>query len=64
MAVVTAPAMPTPPRRGKIPRGRANDSRRAELGSLLLAMAVVTGFFAVVEMQLLERITATFWCPR
>ncbi len=64
MAVVTAPAMPTPPApAGRAPRGRANDSRRAELGLLLLAMAVVTGFFAVVEMQLLERITATFWVP-
>lgn len=49
---------------GAVGRGRSRGSpRNTELGLLLLAMAVVAGFSAVVEMQLLERVTGTFWVP-
>jgi cell division protein FtsW (lipid II flippase) len=63
---MTAPptvAAPPPPalaggRRGP---GRGANPRNAELGLLLLAMVVVTGFSAAVELQLLETLTPGFW---
>lgn len=58
-AVQTASAPPpvAPPGAGR--RG-GRKSRNTELGLLLLAMAVVTGFAMVVEMQLFGRLTSGF----
>jgi cell division protein FtsW (lipid II flippase) len=62
---VTAPAAPARPAPAGAPsRGRPRrNPRRAELGLLLLAMAVVTGYAAAVEMHLLGTLTPTFWLP-
>jgi cell division protein FtsW (lipid II flippase) len=62
---VTAPAASAPPASaGAMPRGRPRGNpRRAELGLLLLAIAVVTGYAASVEMHLLDTLTPTFWLP-
>lgn len=62
--MVSAPAVPaTPAPAGAAARGRTQGSRNAELGLLTLAMLVVAGFAAAVEMQMLERLTSTFWVP-
>jgi cell division protein FtsW (lipid II flippase) len=63
--VVTAPAVPVPPApAGAVPRGRPRaNPRNAELGLLLLAMAVVAGYAATVEMHQLDTLTTTFWLP-
>lgn len=65
MTVVTSPTVPAPPvPAGAVGRGRPRGRpRNAELGLLVLAMLVVAGFAAAVEMQLLERVTGTFWVP-
>lgn len=55
-AYVPPPAGP-PPAAGRTRR----TARNAEFGLLVVAMAVVTGFAAVVELQLLDRITGSFW---
>jgi cell division protein FtsW (lipid II flippase) len=64
MTVVSAPTVPAPPApTGAAGRVRGRGSRNAELGLLVLAMLVVAGFAAAVEMQLLETVTGTFWVP-
>lgn len=62
---MTAPTVPVPPvTAGEAGRGRARGTpRNGELGLLVLAMLVVGGFLAAVELQLLETLTATFWVP-
>lgn len=65
MTVVTAPAVPAPPAPAGAAgrdRGRGNP-RNTELGLLVLAMLVVAGFGAAVEMQMLETLTGRFWVP-
>jgi cell division protein FtsW (lipid II flippase) len=65
VTVVSAPAVPAPPApAGAAGRGHGRGgARNAELGLLVLAMLVVAGFAAAVEMQLLETVTGTFWVP-
>ncbi|QSB17576.1 FtsW/RodA/SpoVE family cell cycle protein [Natronosporangium hydrolyticum] len=55
--------MPVPPSsRSSTGRGRASrNPRNAELGLLLLAMGVIAGFSATVELQLLDTLSASFW---
>ncbi|HEY8474731.1 MAG TPA: FtsW/RodA/SpoVE family cell cycle protein [Natronosporangium sp.] len=64
MTEVTAPALPaTPAPTGAVGRGRGGRPRNAELGLLLLAMLVVAGFAAAVEMQMTDTLSPAFWVP-
>lgn len=65
----TSPAQVPPASAGSVavardrgPRGWGSP-RNVELRLLLLAMLVVAGFAAVVEMHLLETLTSDFWVP-
>lgn len=61
---MTAPAMSiSPAPAGAVSRIRARNPRNTELGLLILAMLVVAGFSAAVELALLETITGNFWAP-
>ncbi|MPZ25347.1 MAG: FtsW/RodA/SpoVE family cell cycle protein [Micromonosporaceae bacterium] len=62
---VSTPTVPAPPApAGAVGRGRGHrNPRTAELGLLVLAMLVVAGFAAAVELQLLETLSGTFWVP-
>ncbi|MGH3681001.1 MAG: FtsW/RodA/SpoVE family cell cycle protein [Natronosporangium sp.] len=62
---VSSPTVPAPPApAGAVGHGRGHrNPRNAELGLLVLAMLVVAGFAAAVELQLLETLSGTFWVP-
>jgi cell division protein FtsW (lipid II flippase) len=62
--VVSISASRTPAPAGASGRGRPRGNpRNTELRLLLLALVAVAGYAAVVEMHVLETVTATFWVP-
>jgi cell division protein FtsW (lipid II flippase) len=64
MTVLTSRTSAPPAPAGAVSRGRERGNpRNAELRLLLLAMVVVAGYAAAVEMHLLDTLTSTFWVP-
>jgi cell division protein FtsW (lipid II flippase) len=62
--VVSISASRTPAPAGASGRGRPRGNpRNTELRLLVLALVAVAGYAAVVEMHVLETVTATFWVP-
>ncbi len=62
MVSISASRPPAPA--GASGRGRPHGNpRNTELRLLLLALVAVAGYAAVVEMHVLETVTATFWVP-
>jgi cell division protein FtsW (lipid II flippase) len=63
--VTTAPAaMPAAPTAPAAPvSAAARSARRTELSLLLLGMALVVGYLAAVEANLMDTVTLDFWVP-